>query len=77
MIHSKEFIPSHEVRGYRVVYREKEVNRCPGCGHSHWYVGRVSAECGVCSTALPLESARASRDTYRQVDRSVWQLDAA
>jgi hypothetical protein len=44
--------PAH--RGYHVVYRENEVNHCPGCGRSHWYVGRLSAECGFCSTALPL-----------------------
>ena len=41
-------------RGYHVVYRENERNHCPGCGRSHWYVGRLSAECGFCSTALPL-----------------------
>jgi hypothetical protein len=44
-------------RGYHVVYRENEVNRCPGCGRSHWYVGRLSAECGFCGTALPLADA--------------------
>ena len=42
------------LRGYHVVYRENEVNHCPGCGRSHWYVGRLSAECGFCGTALPL-----------------------
>jgi hypothetical protein len=42
------------LRGYRVVYREHQVNHCPGCGKTHWYVGRFSAECGFCSTALPL-----------------------
>ncbi|HEX8535759.1 MAG TPA: hypothetical protein VF662_16485 [Allosphingosinicella sp.] len=47
--------PSH--RGYCVVYRENQVNHCPGCGRTHWYVGRVSAECGFCSTALPLAEA--------------------
>jgi ribosomal protein L37AE/L43A len=41
-------------RGYHVAYRENEVNHCPGCGRSHWYVGRLSAECGFCGTALPL-----------------------
>lgn len=41
-------------RGYHVVYRENEVNHCPGCGRSHWYVGRLSAECGFCGTALAL-----------------------
>ena len=40
-------------RGYHVVYRDHEVNHCPGCGRSHWYVGRLSAECGFCGTALP------------------------
>jgi hypothetical protein len=48
-----------QARGYCVVYHEDEVNHCPGCGRTHWYVGRVSAECGVCSTALPLASATA------------------
>lgn len=40
-------------RGYRVVYRHQEVNFCPGCGRTHWLVGRTSAECGFCATALP------------------------
>ncbi len=41
-------------RGYHAVYRENEVNHCPGCGRTHWYVGRMLAECGFCATALPL-----------------------
>lgn len=41
-------------RGYHVAYQDGEANRCPGCGRSHWHVGRVSAECAFCSTALPL-----------------------
>lgn len=44
----------HVRRGYHVVYRPTEVNRCPGCGRSQWLVGRASAECGCCATALPL-----------------------
>ena len=44
-------------RGYHVVYRENQVNHCPGCGRSHWYVGRLSAECGFCGTALPRVAA--------------------
>ena len=44
-------------RGYCVVYRENEVNHCPGCGRTHWHVGRVTAECGFCSTAVPLAAA--------------------
>jgi len=44
-------------RGYHVVYREHEVNHCPGCGRTHWLIGRVSAECAFCATALPLAEA--------------------
>lgn len=44
-------------RGYHAVYREREVNHCPGCGRTHWMVGRLSAECAFCATALPLESS--------------------
>jgi len=44
-------------RGYCVVYREQEVNFCPGCGRSHWYIGRLLAECAYCGTAVPLSDA--------------------
>ncbi|HWU91940.1 MAG TPA: hypothetical protein VN106_01685 [Sphingomicrobium sp.] len=44
-------------RGYYVVYREHEVNHCPGCGRTHWLIGRMSAECAFCATALPLAEA--------------------
>ncbi|MEQ7874205.1 hypothetical protein ABDK56_09410 [Sphingomonas sp. ASV193] len=49
-------------RGYHAVYREQEVNHCPGCGRTHWLIGRMSAECAFCSTALPL--AEASMRSY-------------
>lgn len=48
------------VRGYHAVYRDDEVNHCPGCGRTHWYLGRMLAECAFCGTALPLQ------DAYRQ-----------
>ena len=44
-------------RGYHAVYREQQVNHCPGCGRTHWLIGRMSAECAFCSTALPLAEA--------------------
>jgi hypothetical protein len=44
-------------RGYHAVYREHEINHCPGCGRTQWLIGRVSAECAFCSTALPLAEA--------------------
>ena len=58
-------------RGYHAVYRENEVNHCPGCGRTHWYVGRALAECGFCSTALPLsESFRQPSEAAVIVRRS-------
>src|SRR3954466_16101031 len=45
-------------RGHHIVYRANSDNHCPGCGRSHWYVGRISAECGFCGTAIPLAEAR-------------------
>ena len=57
-------------RGYHVVYRENQVNHCPGCGRSHWYVGRLSAECGFCATALPLaETLTIGTGLFRQRGR--------
>lgn len=41
-------------RGHHVAYRGDGHDRCPGCGRSHWYVGRLSAECAFCTTAIPL-----------------------
>ena len=52
----REFAHNPAKRGYHAVYRQNETNHCPGCGRSHWLVGRVSAECGFCSTALPFAS---------------------
>jgi hypothetical protein len=52
---SKEINPRK--RGYAPLYREHEVNHCPGCGRTHWLIGRVSAECAFCSTAMPLAEA--------------------
>ena len=49
------FNPS--ARGYHAVYHEGEVNHCPGCGRTHWLIGRMSAECAFWSTALPLKEA--------------------
>jgi hypothetical protein len=46
-----------EGRGHHIAYREGEANHCPGCGRSHWYVGRVLAECAFCGAALPLDGA--------------------
>lgn len=47
-------------RGYQVLFREGQINHCPGCNGTNWYVGRVTAECGRCGTALPLAEAAAT-----------------
>ena len=45
------------LRGYSVLFRVNEINHCPGCGRAQWYVGRITAECVFCNTALPLAEA--------------------
>lgn len=55
---SASFAAGLAQRGHHVVYRLNEANHCPGCGRSQWYIGRVSAECGFCGTAVPLAEAR-------------------
>lgn len=51
---SASFAASLAKRGHHIVYRANESNHCPGCGRSHWHIGRVTAECGFCGTAVPL-----------------------
>ena len=53
----RAFAHNPSARGYIIVYRPEETNHCPGCGRTHWYVGRLSAECAFCSTAIPLADA--------------------
>lgn len=50
-------VPPAAQRGYHLFYRDGEKNNCPGCGRSHWHIGRIMAECAFCGTALPLEAA--------------------
>ncbi len=56
---SGSFAEALAKRGHHIVYRANEPNHCPGCGRSQWYIGRLSAECGFCGTAIALaETAR-------------------
>ena len=64
---SASFAEAISKRGHHIVYRANEANHCPGCGRSQWYVGRVSAECGFCGTAVPL--AETSRQETQHVER--------
>ena len=59
------FNPS--ARGYHAVYHEDEVNHCPGCGRTHWLIGRMSAECAFCGTALTLQEAAGRGPSARPV----------
>jgi hypothetical protein len=62
-------------RGHHVVYRANESNRCPGCGRAQWYVGRMTAECGFCGTAVALAEAEWSGAGRAEVARRklAWQ----
>lgn len=42
-------------RGPVLAYRPGDASPCPGCGQRQWHVGRASAECATCGTALPLD----------------------
>jgi hypothetical protein len=50
----QDFVIHPTMRGFGILYRKDVVNHCPGCGHTHWLVGRFSAECAFCGTAVPL-----------------------
>lgn len=67
-------------RGFQILYHSGEVNRCPGCSHTHWYIGRLSAECGFCGTALALaETARTGAGLFvssRPARDDVWDIAA-
>ena len=52
---ARHFNPA--ARGLAILYRANETNHCPGCGRSHWHIGRVTAECAFCATTLPLEAS--------------------
>ena len=67
------FAASLAKRGHHIVYRANEANHCPGCGRSQWYIGRVSAECGFCGTAVPLaETARQEAVSATRRPRNVF-----
>lgn len=52
MTAARKFAATMPDRGYRPVHSSG--CRCPGCGLSCWHIGRTSAECARCGTALPL-----------------------
>lgn len=53
------------------VYHEHGHNHCPGCSRSQWLVGRTTAECFFCGTALPLAATFQSQDAALERPRLV------
>ena len=45
--------------GFVPLYHADTVNHCPACGHTHWHIGRSTAECAFCETAIPLAAVSA------------------
>jgi hypothetical protein len=52
-------------RGHHIVYRAESSNHCPGCGRSNWHIGRITAECGFCGTAVPLAETARQEGSFR------------
>ena len=41
------------------LYHGDVINHCPCCDRAHWMIGRSTAECAFCETALPLAASTA------------------
>jgi len=63
MLHGLPIQPAS--RGYHVAFHADETNHCPGCGRAAWYVGRMTAECAHCGTALPIAPFRRAEEPVR------------
>lgn len=71
--------PAHIARHGFVPLYHGPGERCPGCDAKQWHVGRMSAECAMCGTALPLADVAAQPMQPRFVvtrsataERSAW-----
>lgn len=54
MTHLSDITAFDRPIGSAIHYRLGAVNRCPDCGGFQWLVGRTTAQCAQCDTALPL-----------------------
>lgn len=43
--------------GFVLTYHRGSANHCPACTKSNWLIGRTTAECAFCGTALPLATS--------------------
>ncbi|MBO9671739.1 MAG: hypothetical protein J7485_14620 [Sphingobium sp.] len=54
MTHLPDMTAFDRAPGYAVQYHSGVVNHCPGCAGTQWLIGRTTAQCARCETALPL-----------------------
>jgi hypothetical protein len=70
-------LPDFLSRAIIPLYHQDTVNHCPSCGHKHWHIGRSTAECAFCETALPLAMVAAQPMEPRFTSHSSRTLKAA
>jgi hypothetical protein len=68
-------------RPFVPTYAPGQANNCPGCGGMQWHVGRQTAECACCSTALPIADPAIRRQSIAPLPalaglRSAWRAIA-
>ncbi len=63
-------------RAFIPLYHADTVNHCPACGHTHWHIGRSTAECAFCETALPLSAVAAQPNAPLFWNRSARGVEA-
>jgi hypothetical protein len=51
-VHQEIWATTFQPRGFKIIYRFGITNYCPGCGGTQWHVGRSSAQCAFCATAV-------------------------
>src|SRR4051812_30783169 len=71
---SASFAAGPAKRGHPNFFRAKFPKQLSRGGRSQWYIGRVSAECGFCATAVPLAEAQwqeASPRAFATASRNV------
>ena len=54
------------------LYRRGEPNHCPGCGGTHWLVGRRTTECARCDTAIENKDAEIQTMLKPQPRKPLW-----
>ena len=53
-MNNQDFSRTPARRGFVPLYHADTINHCPACTRTHWHIGRSTAECAFCETAIPL-----------------------